>query len=112
MLYTFRKGGRIEHSDDASLSIHSDECKSLPESTSNSSVVEQAAWVKSNTICVRRSNNFELETLSQGDSLNHPDHRYRMTVLQPHSSKFNSLPHAHAQTTKTYYNIKIQNQEA
>ncbi|GJS77952.1 hypothetical protein Tco_0727833 [Tanacetum coccineum] len=39
----------------------------------------------------------------QGDSLNLPDHRYkrRCCILIPTES--NSLPHAHAQTTKTYY---------
>ncbi|GKE50822.1 hypothetical protein Tco_1485978, partial [Tanacetum coccineum] len=55
----------------------------------------------------------------QGDSLNLPDHRYNIyTVKQSYGTrdsykdgdgcdsfqlKSDSLPHAHAQTTKTYY---------
>ncbi|GJU33708.1 hypothetical protein Tco_1182062 [Tanacetum coccineum] len=40
----------------------------------------------------------------QGDSLNLPDHRYiKMEMVMPHPLESNSLPHAHAQTTKTYY---------
>ncbi|GKB17053.1 retrovirus-related pol polyprotein from transposon TNT 1-94 [Tanacetum coccineum] len=42
-----------------------------------------------------------------GDSnkLNLPDHRVhlKMEMETPHSSRVDSLPHAHAQTTKTYY---------
>ncbi|GJW65612.1 hypothetical protein Tco_0117496 [Tanacetum coccineum] len=52
---------------------------------------------------IKRSYALELEYPVQGDSLNLPDHRYkrRCCILIPAES--NSLPHAHAQTTKTYY---------
>ncbi|GJR55851.1 hypothetical protein Tco_1406372 [Tanacetum coccineum] len=60
----------------------------LPESTSNSSAVGS-------------------KTLSwkpcQGDSLNLPDHRYKRRCCSLIPAESNSLPHAHAQTTKTYY---------
>ncbi|GJZ28436.1 hypothetical protein Tco_0573083 [Tanacetum coccineum] len=39
----------------------------------------------------------------QGDSLNLPDHRYKRRCCSLISAEFDSLPHAHAQTTKTYY---------
>ncbi|GJU57184.1 hypothetical protein Tco_1234950, partial [Tanacetum coccineum] len=47
----------------------------------------------------------------QGDSfkLNLPDHRIhiKMEMEIPHSSRSDSLPHAHAQTTKTYYKHQV-----
>ncbi|GKD35290.1 hypothetical protein Tco_1250799 [Tanacetum coccineum] len=49
---------------------------------------------------------FALETLlSRSILLNLPDHdSYMMEMVMPLSSlKFDSLPHAHAQNTKTYY---------
>nr|GEW28667.1 hypothetical protein [Tanacetum cinerariifolium] len=39
----------------------------------------------------------------QGDSLNLPDHRYKRRCWSLILAESNSLPHAHAQTTKTYY---------
>ncbi|GKB23875.1 hypothetical protein Tco_0863276 [Tanacetum coccineum] len=39
----------------------------------------------------------------QGDSLNLPDHRYKRRCCSLIPAESNSLPHAHAQTTKTYY---------
>ncbi|GJS81370.1 hypothetical protein Tco_0747911 [Tanacetum coccineum] len=39
----------------------------------------------------------------QEDSLNLPDHRYKRRCCSLISAESNSLPHAHAQTTKTYY---------
>ncbi|GKE03705.1 hypothetical protein Tco_1395723 [Tanacetum coccineum] len=41
----------------------------------------------------------------QGDSskLNLPDHRYKRRCCSLITIEFDSLPHAHAQTTKTYY---------
>ncbi|GJU93654.1 hypothetical protein Tco_1318410 [Tanacetum coccineum] len=40
---------------------------------------------------------------SQGDSLNLPDHRYKRRCCSPIPAKSDSLPHANAQTIKTYY---------
>ncbi|GKE01177.1 hypothetical protein Tco_1389160 [Tanacetum coccineum] len=40
---------------------------------------------------------------SQGDSLNLPDHRYKRQCCSPIPAKSDSLPHANAQTKKTYY---------
>ncbi|GJT58980.1 hypothetical protein Tco_1002513, partial [Tanacetum coccineum] len=50
----------------------------------------------------------------QGDSLNLPDHRIHKdgdgdALFQ---LKSDSLPHAHAQTTKTYLSIEIQEYES
>ncbi|GJR24851.1 hypothetical protein Tco_1477584 [Tanacetum coccineum] len=39
----------------------------------------------------------------QGDSLNLPDHRYKGRCCSLIPIESNLLPHAHAQTTKTYY---------
>ncbi|GKA44625.1 hypothetical protein Tco_0737349 [Tanacetum coccineum] len=39
----------------------------------------------------------------QGDSLNLPDHRYKRRCCSLIPAESDSLPHAHAQTTKTYY---------
>ncbi|GJV40997.1 retrovirus-related pol polyprotein from transposon TNT 1-94 [Tanacetum coccineum] len=39
----------------------------------------------------------------QGDSLNLPDHRYRRWCCSLIPAESDSLPHAHAQSTKTYY---------
>ncbi|GJV83216.1 hypothetical protein Tco_1523114 [Tanacetum coccineum] len=41
----------------------------------------------------------------QGDSLNLPDHRIHIKIEMetPHSIRVDSLPHAHAQSTKTYH---------
>ncbi|GJX32677.1 retrovirus-related pol polyprotein from transposon TNT 1-94 [Tanacetum coccineum] len=39
----------------------------------------------------------------QGDSLNLPDHRYKRRCCSLILAESDSLPHAHAQTTKTYY---------
>ncbi|GJX09786.1 hypothetical protein Tco_0199645 [Tanacetum coccineum] len=39
----------------------------------------------------------------QGDSLNLPDHRYSIYTVKQSYGTEDSLPHAHAQTTKTYY---------
>ncbi|GJW63888.1 retrovirus-related pol polyprotein from transposon TNT 1-94 [Tanacetum coccineum] len=39
----------------------------------------------------------------QGDSLNLPDHRYKRWCSSLIPAESNSLPHAHAQTTKSYY---------
>ncbi|GJZ58138.1 hypothetical protein Tco_0613632 [Tanacetum coccineum] len=39
----------------------------------------------------------------QGDSLNLPNHRYKRRCCSLNPVKSDSLPHAHAQTTKTYY---------
>ncbi|GJV73546.1 hypothetical protein Tco_1493541 [Tanacetum coccineum] len=60
----------------------------LPESTSNSSAV--GSYALSWKPC-------------QGDSLNLPDHRYKRRCCSLIPAESNSLPHAHAQTTKTYY---------
>ncbi|GJZ69030.1 hypothetical protein Tco_0632580, partial [Tanacetum coccineum] len=39
----------------------------------------------------------------QGDSLNLPDHRYKRRCCNLIPAESNSLTHAHAQATKTYY---------
>ncbi|GJV16389.1 hypothetical protein Tco_1361712, partial [Tanacetum coccineum] len=39
----------------------------------------------------------------QGDSLNIPDHRYKRRCCSLIPADSDSLPHVHAQTTKTYY---------
>ncbi|GJV42404.1 hypothetical protein Tco_1420844 [Tanacetum coccineum] len=68
-------------------------------------------------ICVRRSYALSWKPC-QGDSLNLPDHMYYIyTVKRCYGTededgdalfqlKSDSLPHAHAQTTKTYYKHK------
>ncbi|GJS03093.1 hypothetical protein Tco_0319601 [Tanacetum coccineum] len=43
----------------------------------------------------------------QGDSLNLPDHRYKRWCCSPIPAESDSLPHAHAQTTKTYYKHQV-----
>ncbi|GKD07924.1 hypothetical protein Tco_1187609 [Tanacetum coccineum] len=62
--------------------------KILRESTSNSSAV--GSYALSWKLC-------------QGDSLNLRDHRYKRWCCSLIPAESNSLPHAHAQTTKTYY---------
>ncbi|GJS48176.1 hypothetical protein Tco_0598297 [Tanacetum coccineum] len=43
----------------------------------------------------------------QEDSLNLPDHRYKRRCCSPIPAESDSSPHAHAQTTKTYYKHQV-----
>ncbi|GJS88899.1 hypothetical protein Tco_0771535 [Tanacetum coccineum] len=72
------------------FSIHSDEWKSFQSQPQTSSAVE--------------SNTLSWKPCQGGSSkLNLPDHRYKRGCCNLNLVEFDSLPHAHAQTTKTYY---------
>ncbi|GJW00054.1 retrovirus-related pol polyprotein from transposon TNT 1-94 [Tanacetum coccineum] len=104
---------KLEHSRVILLSIHNDRMEILPETSSNSTAVGDMRdstysscvnWISIKTL------RFELETLS-GDSIESPDHRNTNIILihkdgdgdASFQLKSDSLPHAHAQTTKTFY---------
>nr|GFA34992.1 hypothetical protein [Tanacetum cinerariifolium] len=53
-------------------------------------------------LCDRRSYALSWKPC-QGDSLNLPDHRYKRRCCSLILADSDSLPHAHAQATKTYY---------
>ncbi|GJT83374.1 retrovirus-related pol polyprotein from transposon TNT 1-94 [Tanacetum coccineum] len=94
---------------DTSFSIHNDEWKSFQchHQTALRDMNDDSNRKDSNNlnithtvfVCFRRS----------GDSFNLPNHRIHKDGDGDASFQLesNSLPHAHAQTTKTYYNIKI-----
>ncbi|GJS85446.1 hypothetical protein Tco_0751987 [Tanacetum coccineum] len=59
---------------------------------------------KSNTSVLEDPTALELVVKPcQRDSLNLPDHRYKQRCCSLIPAELDSLPHAHAQTTKTYY---------
>ncbi|GJZ83891.1 hypothetical protein Tco_0649064, partial [Tanacetum coccineum] len=77
------------HSVYCSLAFHSDEWKSFQSQPQ---------------IALRGSNTLSWKPCQGGSSkLNLPDHRYKQQYCSLIPGESDSLPHAHAQTTKTYY---------
>ncbi|GJT13342.1 hypothetical protein Tco_0860384 [Tanacetum coccineum] len=97
----------LDSSANTSINVQEEQTLDLSASTPFNLKKERIkAWIKENVISGRPRGYYALRWKPcQGDSskLNLPDHRYKWRCCSLIPTKSDSLPHAHAQTTKTYY---------